>query len=538
MKNLKNIIFWAGIFITILTYIFVRPLSNLDEIWNFNIARCISNGLVPYKDISMVATPLLSFITAIFLKIFGTEMFITRILAAILAILNLILVYRICKKLEISKTITSILILIITFILRDYFCLDYNFFVLAIGLAIILLEIRNVKNEKSTIATQIFIGILGGLSFCTKQSIGLLICFIIVINQLFFIKNKPDIKKLLKPILFRVIGIIIPIIAFIIYLLCNNAFMEFLDYCIFGIKTFSNNIAYTSLVQSKDRLIKILSIFIPIILIASVIINIVTKCLKKENKTFYLLNIYCLPIFAIVYPIADNIHFLIGIIPALILLTYSIMWIVKRYIKLPAKYILEFLEITSMIGLILFTIYVEFKNLETLGDLSKYTTLNNFKYIHVSQSLNDSIQEIDNYINSSDKKVYILDACAAVYMIPIDRYNKNYDMFNKGNLGSGGEGAQIENIKNEDAKYLIMSDENNRNWQTPESVVAYIKENLNKIGTIGEYDIYENKITNEESLNTETPQSSTTENTTIENSAPQAPENEETQSTIPQDNAQ
>lgn len=496
MKKLKNVIFWAGIFITILTYILVKPLSNLDEIWNFNIARCISIGLIPYEDISMITTPLLSFITAIFLKIFGTEMFITRILASILATVNLILVYKICKKVNIPKQIAGVLVLIITFLLKDYFCLDYNFFILAIGLAIILLEVTNIKKEKSTIKSQIFIGLLGGLAFCTKQSIGLLICLIIIMNQLFFIRNKSDIKKYLKIALFRIIGIIIPIMIFVIYLLCSKSFYNFLDYCVLGIKTFSNNIPYKSLIQSQYLVIQILSICVPIILIFSTIINIIKKCLKKENKTCILLNAYSLPIFAIVYPISDNIHFLIGAIPTFILLVYSMNLIIKKYIKLSGKYILEFIEIISLVWVILFTLYVEFRNSEILGVLSKYKSINHFKNIYVSEGLNESIKELDNYINSSNKKVYILDSSAALYMIPIDRYNKNYDMFNKGNLGSGGEDAQIDKIKNEDAKYLILKDNYNRNWQTPEKVRAYIKENLEKTGEIGSFDIYENKITN------------------------------------------
>ena len=494
MKKLKNVIFWAGIFITILTYILVKPLSDLDEVWNFNIARCISTGLIPYKDISMITTPLLSFITAIFLKIFGTEMFVTRILAATLATVNLILVSKICRKVDIPKQIAGVLVLIITFLLKDYFCLDYNFLVLTIGLAIILLEVTNIKKEKSTIKNQIFIGLLGGLAFCAKQSIGLLICFITVINQLFFIRNKFDIKKYLKIMLFRLIGIIIPIMIFVIYLLYNKAFYDFLDYCVFGIKTFSNKISYKSLIQSQNLVIQILSTCVPIILIFYTIVNIIMKCLKKENRIFLLLNAYSLPIFAIAYPISDNIHFLIGAIPTFILLIYFINLIANKYIKVSGKYVLEFIEIISLVWVILCTTYVEFKNSETLGILSKYKGINHFKNIYVSENLNDSIKEIDNYINSSDKKVYILDSSAAIYMIPIDKYNKNYDMFNKGNFGSGGEETQIDKIKNEDAKYLILNDNYTRNWQNPEEVRAYIKENLKYIETVGIYDVYENII--------------------------------------------
>jgi len=77
-------------------------------------------------------------------------------------------------------------------------------------------------------------------------------------------------------------------------------------------------------------------------------------------------------------------------------------------------------------------------------------------------------------------------------MIPIDIYNKDYDMFNKGNLGSEGEEGQIENLKNEkNIIVLIKNDKYARNWQNPEKVRKHIIENWNKKGEINQFDIYE-----------------------------------------------
>ena len=485
----KDIIFWLGIFITILTYILVKPLSNLDEIWNFNIARCISTGLIPYKDISMVSTPFLGLINAVFLKIFGAEMFINRILASILAIGILILVYKICRKIGVNKTISYITIIIISYLLINYFCLDYNFFSLFIALIILLLELNHNKYN-------FIIGILGGLAIWTKQSVGILLCAVIVINQIFFIKEKSDIKKCLKAIGFRILGICIPILIFVIYLAINNALLDFIDYSILGIKTFSNKIPYSKLIHSNEIIIKILSICIPIILIISTGVNLVIKCLKKENKIFYLLTIYCLPIFTMAFPISDNIHFLIGIMPAIILCIYILSCLLNKIKKIKLDSVYEYIHIICLLGVILLSTSIVFINFESLSILSKYTQINHFKYIIVSNNISNSINQIDNYIKESDKEVYILDASAALYMIPLDKYNKNYDMFLKGNIGSGGETKQIENIKNKDAKYLILKDIYGRNWQNPEQVRAYIKENLEYIESIGIYDVYENKIEN------------------------------------------
>ena len=87
-----------------------------------------------------------------------------------------------------------------------------------------------------------------------------------------------------------------------------------------------------------------------------------------------------------------------------------------------------------------------------------------------------------------------MDSNAVLYMIPLDRYNKDYDLFAKGNLGSGGEEKQINKIKDRaenDVKYLILNKNYKLNWQTPTKVLDYVRENFVKTGTIGIYDIYE-----------------------------------------------
>ena len=80
----KENVFLIFLIVYIFSFIIVKPVSNLDELWNYNMARAISEGLVPYKEVSMVITPLLSFINAIFLLILGNNLIIMRILASVL----------------------------------------------------------------------------------------------------------------------------------------------------------------------------------------------------------------------------------------------------------------------------------------------------------------------------------------------------------------------------------------------------------------------------------------------------------------------
>ena len=55
----KDIVAVIFIFIIIISIIIIKPIGDLDEIWNYNTARAIAEGFVPYRDISMITTPLL-----------------------------------------------------------------------------------------------------------------------------------------------------------------------------------------------------------------------------------------------------------------------------------------------------------------------------------------------------------------------------------------------------------------------------------------------------------------------------------------------
>jgi hypothetical protein len=144
MKLRNNIILFLIIMIAIAITIFPQPLNNLDEIWNFNFAKNIADGRVPYRDFNMLQVPLLHFICAIFLKIFGVELLVMRILGIILCSAILFVTYKILRVLEINKYFSGLSIMAIYFIFYNYFCIDYNYATLLIALIAIYIELRNI----------------------------------------------------------------------------------------------------------------------------------------------------------------------------------------------------------------------------------------------------------------------------------------------------------------------------------------------------------------------------------------------------------
>lgn len=287
-----------------------------------------------------------------------------------------------------------------------------------------------------------------------------------------------------------------------VYLLVTNSLIDFINYAILGIKTFSNKIAYTGLLQDDNLEIRILAVLIPASIMLNAIILLVARILKRENdefKNILTILIYSVSIIIVMYPISDKIHFLIGSFIALIGLIYQIYLLGKilyRKIRLAQKY--KVYKITTL--LIQVIIFVEIaiygiNNLYNYIKVEKNERIAHYKNIEISEGLIERIDEIDAYISEQEnngKKVYILDAEAAIYMIPLNKYNKDYDMFLKGNIGKDGEQGQIEKIqnRNDNELYLIRNSKLRSNWQTPLNVVNYVRNNLEKIGEISIYEVF------------------------------------------------
>lgn len=112
MKNkqlLKNILIYLGLTLMVSGYIFPQYLDSLDEIWIYNFARGIANGLLPYKDISMIVSPLFPMICALFLKIFGNEMIVLRAIEVLVTASILFTLYQIMKRLNTNKGIALLI---------------------------------------------------------------------------------------------------------------------------------------------------------------------------------------------------------------------------------------------------------------------------------------------------------------------------------------------------------------------------------------------------------------------------------------------
>jgi len=502
----KDFILFIFIAVMVFSIIAINPISNLDEIWNYNTARAITQNLIPYKDISMITTPLLPMITALFLKLIANEVIVSRVLASVLWGGVLFSIFKILKLLIKEENTCLIITALFGLLFRDCYCIDYNILSLMFSLIILYIELKNIdKPHFENNKTDFLIGILAGLTVCTKQSIGAILAIIVVGYKIIFVQNKKEFIEYLKTAFKRIIGILIPIILVLIYLIVTNSLQDFINYAVLGISTFSNKIPYAQLMNNDKKEIQILSRIMPFILLAMAVLTIVLQNKKKkenigniDNKILTIL-IYSLSTIIIMYPISDEIHFLIASTITFIGLAYILYLLgIAIYNKINLQSKKKIYKITSLMISIIAIAFIAVRGIENITEYTKQEkneTIEHYKNIQISEYLQERINEIDNFIleqEKENKKVYILDAEAAIYMIPINNYNKDYDMFLKGNIGKDGQEGQIQKIKQKETNEIILIRKRNlqSNWQTPTEVVNYVRENLEFMGEVSIYEVY------------------------------------------------
>ena len=507
-KKIINILIQFSIFaLSLVLFLVARltaPATDLDEVWNYNTANAFAMGLIPYKQVSMITTPLLPMINSIFLKIVFNGIITYRVLMGIVFALIVLFIYLIIRELSSKKLLSYICAFFIGTLLINKFLLDYNYLFLLIVLMIAFLEVRDLKkNENFNFNHNLCVGLLTGLAFLTKQTIGLLLIIVVIFEVFIYMKKIGfDLKftKFIKLIGVRIFGMMIPITIFLIYLGVNGAFNDFINYAIKGVKEFSNSIPYYRLFDSNDKVVSIISRLFIIVYIP-LFITFILECVKNKKMKDELMNIYVLaicsiPVIAIIYPISDDFHLIVASVFALTVVAYLLIFLlneINKFVKIDVFY-----KKLLLIGLLFIIILISFKNAIIERNLNikenVLVPLKHYEGIYVPKYLSNRISDVTDKVRSysnSGRESIIIDAEAAIYDIVLNRYKKNYDMLLIGNIGEHGVEKIINEIKDShNVYYFIKNPQYALNWQLPEDIVDYIRNNLKYHETVSVFDVY------------------------------------------------
>jgi len=436
IKNKYQLLELIIIFIITLLYNLICSSITGDEIWNYGFSYNISTSLIPYKDFNMVITPLYPLLGAIFLIIFGKNLLIYHIFNAIICTA----IFSYMKKLIPQ----SYHIVYMIFLLNAY--PSYNI------LCILFLYILMIMEDKKS--NNYLIGIILGLTFLTKQNIGIFLCI-----PSLFTKN---VKKILK----RITGFLIPNLILLVYLLLNNCLYEFIDYTFLGLILF----AKTNLLTDKISII---------IIIITTIILILKYIKNKDIKIIYLLSFQLLA-----FPIVEKYHIMIALVPII-------------------GYLLSTIKLNKKIFLLIFitNIIVTFSvNIYSIHNL-EYSFPNNseaYKYRKISTEIVSTLKYISNYVNRVKEELYIIDRNAYFIKLESNIEINKYDLLNAGNLGKGGEKKIIneieENCNNKKCIFLIEleASQNNPKLEYAKETKDYVKSKYKRHNVVGNLVVYKN----------------------------------------------
>lgn len=470
----KNNVFLVIVFIIVFLFIGInilaKPLSDGDEIINLFNTYKLYEGLKIYKQIPVVAMPLLFYLGVIIFKILGVANLLNfRIYNIIVNIVVVISLYRIFRKLDIRKLKSIIYTILLELILVSKpitMGITYNMLAYAICLVGINIALKRDKIKRYFLIQ----GITIFLVFMAKQNIGVYYALANILIEVILYKKeciKNIFKLLITPIL---LGIV-----YILYLYFNNSLFEFIDYTVLGAIEFSSNLYFSGgMVWLGADLIMIAS---SIILLYNKIIN------NKYMKNTIILFIYGVCLLLMGYPIFDYWHMAL----ASIVLIISIIYIIEKTLKINIKE--KYLKMSLVLLIIYMLFSIGYKSYVYLNIYCKEKE-NIFYGIIVTNDMQKKIEDVISYINKSDKKVVIASCRSGKYYMYMDK--KGNDIFDtplRGNIGSN----QLEKIINKtnslkDVYLLLMTE--NESWQDIKEFRKYIKDNYEKIGEVSEYSIY------------------------------------------------
>lgn len=261
-ERVKCIIIFIITFVITLFSVYILTPVFCDEIWAYGFSYNISRGMVIYRDFNVLQTPLYFFIISWLIKLFGPYMIYMGIFNSILCSIMMVCLYKIGK---INKFICFL-------ILYVAYPSSYNLFLTFLCFLIIYLIYCKKDND-------IIIAFIVSLMFLTKQNIGI----VMFIPCLIYSRNK--IKSICT--------FLVPILILCLYLVCNNALFDFIDYCFLGLFSFNSN----------NRCIDIFILFLCFVLCMYLIHRII-KCKFKDKILLYTL---CFCVMS--YPVVDFRHF-------------------------------------------------------------------------------------------------------------------------------------------------------------------------------------------------------------------------------------
>lgn len=451
--------------------ILFRGFGSGDELWNYNFAISVAEGRLPYADFSIVQTPLSAYFSAFFLFVFGKSLIVFRLAGVVLISLTFALLYIVCKTISGSRLVAYVASCFSYVLVYHIWIYNYNYLIL---LCVLFLIYETI--QKPTKHTGIVIAFIYGLLPLIKQSTGTVLFLLYIGFQLWDVKQEnKSLRRLCKEMIFA----FVPGTFFVIWLMVSGIFVDFWDYAVKGVSTFTHR-TYIWEYMFSTPVGFMVTLFVAVAITMS-LYTIVKNKYGEDRKLHIKILLISVAAGVVAYPLTDHYHMMVAMIPYVIclLMCFKPKSYTARQERVCAIIVALILVASSL------NVILDVKDL----NLCK---LNRFEGIPIAENVEANIQLVDEFIIENEargKRVVIADECAAACMIPLEKYNKNFDMLLIGNIGSNSVADLLSDSQN--TIYLITKDEATLGYQAHKELIQYIKDNYSLVGEVAGLDAYE-----------------------------------------------
>ncbi|MBO5178755.1 MAG: glycosyltransferase family 39 protein [Clostridia bacterium] len=237
----KNEIFVSLIFIIGFSIFLFWNLSNnivaYDRMWTFHMTQKIAMGELPYSEINIIITPFFYQLGAVLFNLFGRADFVAySVYAGIIGGFLSLISYKLIEEVTQKESMSFFASLFCIFILSTFAETNYNTLLLFFILWAMYLEIKKEKSDRKQIYN-ILLGIALGLCAATKHTVGGVVLITSIIISL--LKKCILKENVLKEIAYKILGVCVVGIPYLVWLIFNGILDEFLDLAIFGMLDFA-----------------------------------------------------------------------------------------------------------------------------------------------------------------------------------------------------------------------------------------------------------------------------------------------------------
>ncbi len=442
--------------------VFTFRAGVLDELWPYDLCRAITMGFVPYKDYPIVSMPLFGYLFTIPLLISRT-LFAYRVMTAIFFSVMLVVMYLLIEK----KTSAGYALCAALFAARFVELATYN--MLIMFEALLILCCLRLKNRKTGF---FLIGILAALAPLTKQSSGSIL-LLLVTGLVFFSAIRNRNKKLFAVYL---AGVVIPLVIFLIYLVCTSSFYEFWDCCFRGLFSFGGE---NAAIHPEGTLPMVVTVIAGI---AGDIYFWVKK--RDEESLFHLLT--GIAVVSNAVPIFEYYHIVMGGLFFLIPVTYLIREFAPKIIHINIAPVIAVM-ILGIIGFFSFDVILNPRLSGKWEELKLIPSAGEFDYL-------EPLVNAKNKLESEGKNVVVFSSSSVVLAILDEDCDPPYDMFLKGNLGSKDPLDYAKEACGDSNNVIFITrDYNEENRQNPDGILEYVESHCDPVGSYENWIIYSPK---------------------------------------------